>query len=69
MPKVSPLILATKLWDNLQLSFGNNMIAFDLSRDNYLNWNPLFEQIRKDKFLESAYLKLIYMLTKFKQNR
>ena len=27
--------MAIKLWENLQLSFGDNMIEFDLSRDKY----------------------------------
>ena len=27
--------MAIKLWENLQLSFGNNMVEFDLSRGKY----------------------------------
>ena len=72
--------MAIKLWENLQLSFGD-MIEFDLSQDKILHsylksssgayFLNKFEPSEKfccctfAKFLESAYINLIHILTKF----
>ena len=72
--------MVIKLYENLQLLFGINVIEFDLTGEKYSLSEPHFSNgkiVRSEKFccyifvkfLESAYIDLIHTVTKFRQNR